>query len=176
MRQRVGFIQAYTFVPHLQCEILVPYKNLGKMRREQTVNPWREARDDTNFMWSRMPAIRQRLISPRTLEAREENGPAKSFKCNSSRSRLVTAFCFLSCDTSSNFPLRSRQQIILNGRVQDFLKLSQWMAELLISISLLFWLWTEISWNKRFCPKLHLFPGCQHNCQPTQNPVPVSRS
>ena len=118
MRQRVGFIQASTFVPHLQCEILVPYKVLGKMRRKQTVNPWREARDDANFMWSRMPAIRQRLINPRTLEAREENGPAKSFKCNSSRSRLVTAFCSLSCDTSSSSLLRSRRHIILNAAAE----------------------------------------------------------
>ena len=72
---------------------------LQRMRRKPTSNPGREARE-TSFMWSKMSATRCRLIGPKTLEARQARGPAKSCLWSSSRSSPVAAFCFLFCGTS----------------------------------------------------------------------------
>ena len=111
------YIQLHTFVPLLQYEIFVPH--IARCKGCAGIHfgkPGRKARHKFH--------VRQNLHTSKTTDSSQDLGkPARRFVqqipvyINSSRSRVATAFCSLSCEESSSLPFRSKQHTILNASV-----------------------------------------------------------
>ena len=110
MRERVGFIRASN-----STRLFLSFSVKSVCRSQPVANDAQKTNSKSRTRGTRRKFhVRQNLHNAKTtdrsknLEARKEIGPAKSCQYNSSRSKVVAAFCFLSCGTSSSLPLRSR--------------------------------------------------------------------